>query len=216
MNIYPKICLDMVANFAKKYPKYEGLLEWLWNTKWKQNIILYNAQGLGAVDVKDLLSITADDDIVLRFLVNNMLSEYDTEDEKVIKIAKFVNSHLTYTSDIVNYDKREYWADPYTVYERAKDDCDGFAFLILKMMELAGIPAYRRKICAGDTRYGGHAYIIYLSREDNNWYVIEGSLKANESFMSFGIVPHSDRYDYGDIWFTFNEEKAWSQTDTLI
>lgn len=216
MRRYEKIAIDILANFAKKYPKFEGLLEWIWNTRWKQNMILYNARGLGAVDVKDLLNITGNEQLILQSVVDNITSPYDSDDEKVIKIAKFVNDYITYATDTVNFNKNEYWADPYTVYEREKDDCDGFAFLILKMMELVGIPAYRRKICAGDTSFGGHAYIIYLSREDNNWYVIEGSLRAQESFMSFGVQPHSDRMLYGDIWFTFNEEKSWSQKDTLV
>lgn len=216
MRRYEKIAIDILADFAKRYPKFEGLLEWIWNTRWKQSIILYNARGLGAVEVKDLLSVSDGEESILQLQVNDIINQDDTDDVNVIKIARFVNEYITYSTDIVNFNKNEYWAGPFEVYESKKDDCDGFAFLILKMMELAGIPAYRRKICAGDTKYGGHAYIIYLSRRDNEWYVIEGSLRAQESFLSFGNVPHNERLIYEDIWFTFNEEKSWSQQDTLV
>ncbi len=215
---YKKLFLDIVAKFAKVLPKYEKMLEGMWNTNWKQSVVLYNARGIGLVEVKDLLKINDKESKELESVLNTKIINHDDSEEmKVIKIAKFVNKHITYKYDINNYNRNEYWASPYEVYKRKIDDCDGYAFLILKLMELAGIPAYRRKIVAGSTRgYGGHAYIIYLSRKDNEWYVIEGSLRATESFLNYGIVPHRERGLYKEMWFTFNEEKSWTQKDTLI
>ncbi len=214
---YSKLFLDIVAKFAKVLPKYDKMLENMWNNNWKQNVVLYDAKGLGVVEVKQLLNINESEIDELLGVVVNIVNLLDTDDMKVIKIAKFVNKHITYKFDINNYNRNEYWASPYEVYKRKIDDCDGYAFLILKLMELAGIPAYRRKISAGSTRgYGGHAYILYLSRKDNEWYVIEGSLRPDESFLSFGIMPHRERGIYRKMWFTFNEEKSWVQKDTLI
>lgn len=217
MSNYPKRVLDMVARFADKNSWFESMLQMMWNTSWKRSNVVYNARGMGYVRVCDLLDTTQDEDNeMIDFLGAIGIHDNMSDDTKAIIIARAVNSRLTYTGDKANYGKSEYWAGPYDVFDSRKDDCDGYAFLILKLMELAGIPAYRRKVCAGDTKYGGHAYIIYLSRQDNNWYVLEGSMLPQTSFNLFGNKPHSERSTYVKIWFTFNEDYSWSQKNTIV
>ncbi len=217
MGKYSKYVLDVVAMFAQHNEWFESMLKMMWNVSFKRSSVVYNARGAGYVEVCDLLETTQEEDNeLLKWLDRIGITENMAEDTKAIIIAKAVNNWIKYTGDKVNYGKNEYWAGPYTVYEKAKDDCDGYSFLILKLMELAGIPSYRRKISAGDTQYGGHAYIIYLSRMDNNWYVIEGSLFPLNSIAKFGRTPHNKRDIYGKIWFTFNEVYSWSQEDTVV
>lgn len=219
MGRYPKRVLDLVARFANKNEWFESMLRMMWNTSFKRSYVVYNARGAGNVLVSDLLDTTQEEDNkLIKFLGTIGVDSYANmhDDVKAMMIAKAVNNRITYVGDKVNYGKNEYWAGPYDVFELKKDDCDGYAFLILKLMELAGIPAYRRKIAAGDTQIGGHAYVIYLSRVDNRWYTIEGSAYPQRAFNAFGNTQHSDRIFYKDIWFTFNEDYTWSQKNTIV
>ena len=89
-------------------------------------------------------------------------------------------------------------------------------------MAVAGIPAYKRKVCAGyvqhpsdSSKQAGHAYAIYL-REDNEWIPLDWCYWANKTSSLDKFTIHNEDKHYKDIWFTFNEEYSWSQKNFII
>jgi len=129
-------------------------------------------------DVRETLKCTVlEEECLKNILWSRIITEQDSNDEKVIKIAKFVNNHLTYKSDQELHYKLEYWCNPYVTYKLHAGDCDDYSLLIMKFLELANIPEWRRRIVVGKVRTGeGHAYVTYFSEGYNDWFVIEGSI----------------------------------------
>lgn len=208
--------------FSKAFlEKFGDILGMWWNKRWIEKMIMYNLNGKGYVDVKKVFKVTAEGEMELRVISNNF-KDFDN-DVKILKIARYVNSNLTYTNDEVNYGKVEYWADPYEVIRRWRDDCDGFAVLIAYLGWAAGIPRYRLKVVAGEIKYdsgaiGGHAYCQYLREGDNLWYTIEGSWYAKEAFARYRKhIPHTDdmkRYDA--LWWSTTDKKSFAQHNMEI
>ena len=81
-------------------------------------------------------------------------------------------------------------------------------------MLIAGIPAYRVKVCAGwvmnpkARSREGHAYVIYLA-QNGKWYCLDWCYWPKESIKNFKKLEHKDNSAYQDIWFTFNNEYVW-------
>ncbi len=169
-------------------------------------------------DVRESLKIKGATEPLLRSALNLAgVKATDDMDVKVEKIRDFVNKRLTYTSDQANYLAIDYWADPYTVYDKKKDDCDGYAVLIMTLMRLAGIPAWRRRIVVGMVATGeAHAYVVYFTRKNNMWCVVEGSYFADDAKSKFNSTPFLNNFRYTDVMFCFNEEKSWSATKTFF
>lgn len=174
-------------------------------------VVVYNAKGK-PIDVRETLRILGASKPFLEGALKEAgIKTVDSLDVKVEKIRDYVNKRLAYTRDIVNYGMSEYWADAYTVYSKKADDCDGYAVLIMALMQLAGIPAWRRRVVAGTVATGeGHAYVVYFTEANNMWCVIEGSYYASDAKAKFNVVPYISNARYVDTWFCFNEEQAWS------
>lgn len=204
--------------FSKLFlQRYKETLTDYWNNKWPLSNIQYNARSEGLIDVRKVFNITAEGEVILKKVVDEICKDIENDDNKIIAIAKYVNNRLTYKSDKSIFNKAEYWDDPYSIWKRKTDDCDGFTVLILALAKLADIPAYRIKLTAGDVDGGGHAYSLYLSEKNNDWFTIEGSYYANEAFSRFNNdISHRNAKRYGKIWFTTNWENSWAQHDLVI
>ena len=157
-------------------------------------------------DVREVFKLTALQEDALRNILESRIIRGETNnDKKVIKIANFVNKHITYENDETNpnFLRPEYWADPYTTYKLRKDDCDGYAVLIMKFMELAGIPEWRRRVVAGRVASGeGHAYVAYFTELNNMWCAVEGSYFPQMALRDFNTVPLTKNKHYLEIWWT--------------
>lgn len=182
----------------------------------EQTITQYNARSDGYIDVRSILKITPEQE---KELLEHFSPFKDEDmDKMVVKVANHVNKIMTYTPDKLNFVKPEYWASPYDVFKSRKDDCDGYAALILKVWELLGVPADRRMIWTGDVfspagRYaGGHAVPVYLSYAYNEWFVMEGSYNAGLSLVAYRKKPLWENRLYGKSWFVFNEERSYLGT----
>lgn len=99
--------------------------------------------------------------------------------------------------------------------------CEDGALLIASMMRIAGVPAYRIKVCAGwvqDPRnknnWCGHAYTIYLT-DQGKWVCLDWCYWPDRTPMK-DRKAHSELEKYKEIWFTFNDEFSWSQKSTKI
>lgn len=177
----------------------------------ESSVYYYPIRSDKQVDIRESLRCLGQTEALLKGVVNTIILKDDDMDTKVEKIRDFVNTRLTYRADDLTYFRSEYWADPYTVYDKKTDDCDGYAILIMTLMRLAGIPAWRRRIVAGKVSSGeGHAYVVYFTESNNMWCVVEGSYYAPDAKKKFNVQPYVNNNKYLDVWFTFNEELAWA------
>ena len=97
--------------------------------------------------------------------------------------------------------------------------CEGGAHLLMKLLELNNVPAWRRKLCAGHVIVNGelvgHAYVIFLG-DDFEWYVLDVSYYPSLSKRYWLKTPHRKISKYGSVWFTFNEELIWCKHDYVL
>lgn len=184
-----------------------------WNNKWKKNSIIYKARGNYTMDVRNLI---LNKSVVLEPYTKTFKGSYD---DKALAILKGVKGLLKYQGDIKTNGLTEHWENPEITFQKRKGDCEDGALLIASLMRIAGIPAYRIKVCAGwvktSSGRGGHAYCIYLA-DDNKWYIGDWCYYGNDSINNFKKVPHSDNKNYEEIWWTFNDIHSWSQKSTTI
>lgn len=188
-----------------------NLLEW---AVYRSKVITYNARSKGYIDIRKVFRQSkADDAELIRYYKKYIGSNpYKNWDKIAIDLARAVNSHLKYKTDRVQYGVQEYWASPIEVHRSRADDCDGHATLIVYLMGLFGIPAYRRFVWAGQMRDGfGHAVAIYWSIKHNTFFTLEGSYKASKSFRNFNKLPLFFNEDYKKMWFATNEQVAYTK-----
>jgi len=190
-----------------------------WDNKWPKNQVTYKARGQYSMDVRNLIPNRSYilDPVVAGNAKKN--ANGDNYDEMAMALLRFVVSHLTYESDDKVYNQPEFWQHPEITLAMRKGDCEDGALLLASLMRVAGIPAYRVKLCAGWVKSnggrGGHAYVIYLA-DDNKWYTLDWCYWADASIFNFKKKCHEDNTDYQEIWWTANDEYSWAQTTTEI
>ena len=207
----------MAIKFSKKFIEKimsldtsKGISEIFDKRLHRSVLVSYSYLSNGYQDIKKVFKQTQAEDKELINFYKKYINEDDDWDVIAIKIAKAVNKRLTYKSDSETWGRVEYWASPIDTHRKAYDDCDGFAVLTVYLWGLFGIPAYRRFVRAGNVVGGGHATALYLSLADNEFYPIEGSYYASESWKNFNKIPLYKNKKYLDTWWITNEEKSYS------
>lgn len=181
-----------------------------WNDKWAKNKVTYTAQGFKA-DVRNLIFTKSH---ILDNYAKEISNGLSSNDEIVIKTLKEVKKLLNYKGDLETKKKTEFWQSPDETFQSKTGDCEDGALLLISLLRIIGIPAYRIKLCAGYVKNGdGHAYAIYLA-DDDNWYTLDWCYFGNESINNFKKKPHKDNTNYGKIWWTANDKYTWAQNNT--
>lgn len=211
------------SSWIKHFPNiYNKVMKDTWDAQLKKTIIMYNCKGLGLQDIRKVFQITAEGELALKKVVDDNKWKELSIDKRIISIAKYVNNRLRYVNDKSLYGKVEYWDDPYNTWLLKKSDCEGSACLIAYLGWLSDIPHYRLKVVAGyvdDGKYteGGHAFVLFLREEDNQWYVIEGSYKPNAAFERYkNHKGFNQAYDYKEIWWWTTDKESGSKQPLII
>lgn len=204
--------------FSKKFREsFDWILAKWWDSQFSPKLIKYNARSKGLMDVRKVFNITSEQERVFLNLIRDKGWKDLDNDVKIVFISTYVNDRMMYKRDVDGYGKVEYWADPFTVWKKGVDDCDGWSVLICKLAWLSGIPKYRLKLVAGNTDAGPHAYCNYLKESDNEWYTIEGSFYNQEAITRFiEGIPHSKANRYQTMWWSTNDMVSWAQKDLVI
>lgn len=198
-----------MISFKWLIKRFPFLWEDYWNNKWKRGTVMYRTEtGKEKVDVRKLLEPTCPEiDLQGQRLWDT------THDKTALKCLKWVRANVAYLSDKTKYGVPEMWQEAPETFALGTGDCEDGAILLMKLMEHAGIPAWRRKIACGWVKSGegkgGHAYVIYLA-DDFNWYVLDWCYWAWTSIQNFKKKPQYKCKDYYDIWWTFNEQYCWT------
>jgi len=199
--------------FLKRFGK---VFEWYWNNKWPKNQVLYNTRGNYKMDVRNLILTKS---YILQPIADRF--KHLQNDDKALRLLKLVINKLTYKSDSVTRNTPEYWENPEVTWQRKTGDCEDGALLLISLMRMAGVPAYRVKLRAGDVRLsngrkGGHGNIIYLSEEENEWFPLDWCFYPVSSVTLFNQIPDRKREKYLGIWWTGNDLFTWAQRDTIV
>lgn len=197
----------------------------VWNNNWARTSIewVVNSKTGKRADIKTTLkcvSTTVEGKMKEKAL--ELTSNCVSDDEKAWVLYTWVKNNVKYVSDKQAHYMEEFWQSPDETWSRKSGDCEDGALLLVKLMELAGIPAFRRKICCGNVLINvssvGHAYVIYLRESFNDWFVLDWCLLPDNCFFDWhaGISHKVDGIVYRSLWFTFNEEFVWGQFDMVI
>jgi predicted transglutaminase-like cysteine proteinase len=135
----------------------------------------------------------------------------DSNDIKMTKIARWVQSNITYISDDENYGVSEFWAPAIFTLLKGSGDCEDGAFLIASLALNSGVPSSRIRMYGGlvdagaGAPSGGHGWIGYLREADNEWVAVDYSYFPNPNILS--LPPMSEDLKYRDDYFymTVNE-----------
>ena len=201
-----------------------------WNNKWEKKSVIYSGRALRSsrkridVDVRNF--IVANDDI-LEDLVERYNLKRPTYNETAHACQKFVVDFIEYKSDEMTSSCEEFWQFPFETVTARAGDCEDGAILMASLMIMAGIPNWRVKVAGGTVRpqptapLGGHAYCLFLAdRENSMEWEIHDWCYYEDSNIPTGKKPLAKDGGYNnsyiDIWFTFNNEFAWSNIEVNL
>ena len=139
-----------------------------------------------------------------------------SNDSTVIKVLKWVEANITYTSDRIQYKTVEKWATCAETLASGQGDCEDGAILMYCLCRVAGISHHLICIVAGSVQSGGHCWVRYQSTKyipgvvcylDWCYYYSDLSIYHRAKYMEHnGKVIGSD--DYLNLWFIANDDSA--------
>lgn len=124
----------------------------------------------------------------------------DSNDEKMGKIARWVQRHIQYREDIANYGYEEFWAPPIFTLRKGSGDCEDGAFLIVSLALNSGVPGSRLRMYGGRVEVGegaasgGHGWVGYLRESDNEWIPVDFSYYPDPSISTITPMARDERY----------------------
>jgi predicted transglutaminase-like cysteine proteinase len=202
---------SQINDLIKEYVKPDIRAE-AYNSKWTKNELVYRAQGKIDRDPRTLIPAQSH---ILQPLIKKFTG---TDDEKALAILKWVYRNIIYDEDVDTHNVSEFWQHPEETFQTKIGDCEDGALLVKALCNLAGIPDYKVKICAGwvktDSGRGGHCYPIYL-RDDDTWCILDWCYYYDSKPINERI-EHKVDLRYQDIWWTFTQEFTFAQTSTAL
>lgn len=128
-----------------------------------------------------------------------------TQDEKMLKILKWVKDNITYVPDKKQFNTPDYWTPIDTLLKTRKGDCEDGAILIYAIAYVNGVNPLQLEFVCGDVKGGGHAWIEYApdefydyTNDTMKWFTIDWCYWYDSKPFK-DRVPKSDNY-YKD-WF---------------
>lgn len=96
---------------------------------------------------------------------------------KWLPLAKLLHKEMLltirYCPDIENYDKKEYWGTSDEVKERGKDDCDGQAAYMYRLLRDNGFPSSKIGLTRVIMKDGGGHVFCCIFHKESNFYVLD-------------------------------------------
>lgn len=158
-----------------------------WDNRWKTSPVIYNGRALRGkkdrvtIDVKNFI---ADDDEMLKQVVNRYRLQKSNPDDTALAVQQWVVKFLTYKYDNESSNVPEFWQFPFETLHSEIGDCEDGAILISSLLINAGVPNWRVKVSAGYVQsaptapQGGHAYCLYLAN-DGDWRILDWCIVDN-------------------------------------
>ena len=187
-------------------------IEEYYNEKYPYKDVVYKRTdklGEQNIDVRIFANPT---NFQLPFFQNSFTEDDDTT---AIESLKWIIKNIKYKSDINTYKKNEYWAYGYETLKSKQGDCEDGAILLYQIMRNNLIPAWKIRISAGwvynpnTFKKVGHAYVTYYCESEDRWVDLDWCFFPQKISVS-ERPDYKDNPIYGKVWFSFNEDYAWS------
>ena len=169
------------------------------------------------VDVRNF--ITDSDAVIHKIVDENELSVHTGStvhfDKTMKKCWEWVRDNLTYTYDMLDETKIDFWQLPGVTVQHKQEDCDSMATVLASLAMCAGIPYYRIQVALGHVGKdpkapsGAHAYVLFLN-ESGKWETWESTSKTTGyKGITNELLGNSW---YIDIYNTFNLKHCFKHT----
>ena len=143
-------------------------------------------------------------------IAKEIRAESKSPDELIINVLRYVNERTNYITDTLRWGYIEKWSKAYDTWRFRRGDCEDQNSLIYILARLAGISDLVLWSAIGDSKVGGHYWLIYFSIKTQRWYPIDSTLDVDLRGMNSLRNPrrtfnfNKDRYY--NIWYLFNEQ----------
>lgn len=124
---------------------------------------------------------------------------------------RWVKKNIKYVSDKSVFDLEEYWQFPYETLKLRTADCEDGAILLANLLIELGVPSHRVRLNAGNVSLGGHAYVTYCRKTDNQFVVLDWCFETTSAAIQFRET-HRTMRDYWTVWFSWTKENIYSGT----
>ena len=204
----------------------QELLKEYWN-RYAEADITYNGRWLGTKDRRYYLDLKAfaleganDKRIIDRVVrgncyVKNIMKERGLDFHRACDIAVMNVSNVfgcNYAYDSATWGTSEFWMFASETEAFGQGDCEDMAIWRYVGCRIAGIPHEMLRIGAGITFTNeGHATNFYFA-SDLKWHHINSTSNYGSN-IDIRVLPvtqdSKDPLNIKDVWFSFNEKKAW-------
>jgi len=192
--------------------------------RYEMNVINWAQAGIGSPELNDV--VKAANGYVKDIMTNESKPLHQACDVAVGRVKGWVDDDLPYryTTDKVTTGETEYWKMALETYHSMKDhgvgsDCEDWSMLFYTLWRTAGVPAELLRLDAGITRGGeGHCSNKYFA-SDLTFRHVNSTTPYSSGMNVLDCPKNSDAtdnmgFDSSNIWFSWNEQRAWSQDGT--
>jgi predicted transglutaminase-like cysteine proteinase len=120
-------------------------------------------------------------------------------EDQILRINRFVNK-FQYRSDLVVYDKSDYWATPLEFFKNS-GDCEDYAIAKYISLRLLGVPEERLRLAVVHDKLRDLAHAVLVVYKDDTALVLDNLTNA--------VLPH-DRVTNYTPYYTVNATTRWS------
>lgn len=118
--------------------------------------------------------------------------------------VKRVQKEIVYMSDVENWDKTDYWPTSQEVFERKREDCDGKAIAMWRILKDSGKFDDRE---IGLVIICGHMLACY--HLDNDFYVLDNGFVTKEVELASKVFPVTYKNVKFYPLYGFNLTEGW-------
>ena len=204
---------------TKMMKMIKKIIEYI-DSMWISEQIWYrmNWKGNESRNVSRFLKEQLDSGMLDSIIHENGWHDIANEERMVYMVFKWVLDNFEYKKDIYTYKTHEYWASVDETITKGEGDCEDLAVLMFAILRKLGIPRSRVKLWAGNTKYGGHACMIYKSEQyPYVWFFMDWCMevirrvpgKTRKAYMfkdKLSIVPYNSPYKDG--WFVADDNNG--------
>ena len=184
----------------------EERLEAFWNNKLPKSNVTYSARPAPTKDknipIDVRLFYNEDDSSIPKISA-------ESNDEIAKQALAYVIQKIRYTSDTDQFKMNEMWLFSWETQFLKKGDCEDGSILLANILLKSGVPYWRVRLNAGDVKGGCHAWVTYLTEEDNEWVILDWCYFPGNDVRDLKKTWKEAEQEYFTIWFSWNKKYAF-------
>lgn len=157
-------------------------------------------------DVKTFVQVN---DAILKIVVKDNSLNKGSLDDIAYKCEQWVLNNIKYESDEVIAKQPEFWQKPTETLQRGMGDCEDQAYLVASLMlNTEKMPTDRVRVVAGEVKEGGHAWVEYRRKKDDQHVILDTTYKPTSEKIEKRLTT-ANMNDYVKRYFAANNEHSW-------